>query len=55
MTDILTRDNLRPLADELTRSLLHQNETIAKELADLKCQLGGLERAIQRLLTCPKP
>ena len=49
-SDILTRDNLRPLADELTQALHAQNATVSIQRQVIEDQLAKNQQALTRLL-----
>ena len=49
-SDILTRDNLRPLADELTQALHAQDATVSSQRQAIQDQLTKNQQALTRLL-----
>ncbi len=50
MTDILTRENLRPIADEMVRSMTAQNEDVNERLKGLHGRLCEVQAAIGKLM-----
>jgi hypothetical protein len=50
MNDIVTRDNLRPLADHLTSNLTERNADLLAELKVIERELGKIASAIDNLL-----
>ncbi len=50
MTDILTRENLRPIADELARAMTETNRDVTDRMTGLQGRLSEVQSAISKLM-----